>query len=368
MGGITRRSSTFPDAATLTAIEGVFIVDEAPMGAVQGSPSGTVCFVGEYEDGGFATDPAQPADVFHPPGGPIAVPRDKWAERVGTLGYSFQGVRNQFPCARRSLGEWWNGNAYVQAKDLAFRAFYGMRVETSVGALTFAPLAFVESGTVGPWALTSGQTLVVAVDGGATATAAVTGAGGTFALTAGAQLTLSLDGATAVTTTFAATDTTIDLAAARINATFGSTVTSNVGGQLRLASPTRGSSSRVQVVSATAGALAKLGLATGTTPLAPLGHVRDALVPIGADAGLGRGRHRAERGADGRREDRFAAVAPPPGDGRRHVRGDCRRRDRCARTRPPSRACPCSSTVAVDRAGRNRRGGSPSIGAHSRSR
>jgi hypothetical protein len=272
MGGITRRSSTFPDAATLTAIEGVFIVDEAPMGAVQGSPSGTVCFVGEYEDGGFATDPAQPADVFHPPGGAIAVPRDKWAERVGTLGYSFQGVRNQFPCARRSLGEWWNGNAYVQAKDLAFRAFYAMRVDTSVGALTFAPLAFVESGTVGPWALTSGQTLVVAIDGGATATATftgaaatVTGAGGTFALTAGEQLTLSLDGATAVTTTFAAIDTNVDLAAARINATFGSTVATNVGGQLRLTSPTRGSSSRVQVVSATAGTLAKLGLAAGTT-------------------------------------------------------------------------------------------------------
>lgn len=107
MGGITRRSSTFPDAATLTAIEGVFIADEAPMGAVQGSPSGTVCFVGEYEDGGFATDPAQPADVFHPPGGAIAVPRDKWAERVGTLGYSFQGVRNQFPCPCSSTSVDW---------------------------------------------------------------------------------------------------------------------------------------------------------------------------------------------------------------------------------------------------------------------
>jgi hypothetical protein len=30
------------------------------MGAVQGAPSGTVRYVGEYEDGGFATDPAQP--------------------------------------------------------------------------------------------------------------------------------------------------------------------------------------------------------------------------------------------------------------------------------------------------------------------
>lgn len=273
MGGITRRSSTFPDAATLTAIEGVFIVDEAPMGAVQGAPSGTVCFVGEYEDGGFAADPAQPLDAFHPAGGAISVPRDKWNDLVGTFGYTFRGLRNQFPCARRAGGEWWNGNSYVQAKDLAFRAFFAVRVDTSIGVLTFSPLAFVESGTVGPWALKDGQTLVFAVDGGAFGTATfngapavVTGAGAAFGtLIAGEQVTLSIDGGTGITTTFAAADTTVDAVIARIVSTFGFGLASNASGQLRLTSPTSGTSSRVQVVSATPGTLAKLGLALGVT-------------------------------------------------------------------------------------------------------
>lgn len=274
MAGFTRRFASMPDAATLSAIEGVVIVDTPPAGQVVSAGSGTVCLVGEFEDGGFATDPATPVDLFHPAGGLIAITSpNKWSDTVGTLGFPFNGVKNQYPCAVRSLGEWWNGNAYVQAKDLSFRRFLVARVDTSVGSVTFSPLAWVESSNAAPFALTTGQTLTLKVDGGATATATftgvaatVTGAAASFAtLTPGEYVDLSFDAGATVRTTFQSGDITIALVIARINAAFGSTVASNAAGQLALTSPTGGLSSKVIVVGGSTGTLTKLGISAGTT-------------------------------------------------------------------------------------------------------
>lgn len=269
----TRRFTSMPDLQTIREIEGPIIVDEAPEGAIQGADWGIVALACETEDGGFMTDPVQPADVYHPKGGPILVGRDQWAALVGTLGFTFNGLKNQFPCCRRSNGEFWNGNGYIQTKSLLFRRLYIVRVDTSIGSLVFSPLAFLESATAGPWTLAAGQTLVCSRDGGADTTAtfnataaSVTGSAATFGtIGAGEYVDLAIDGAAAVRTTFQTGDTTVGAVYARINAAFGSPIGSASGGQLKLDSATLGTSSKVQVVGGSTGTLTKLGLTAGTT-------------------------------------------------------------------------------------------------------
>lgn len=274
MAGFTRRFSSFPDRETIRAIEGVIIVDEAPAGAIEGADTGCVAFVGEYEDGGFAVDPVTPSDVYHPVGGPIAVAKEAWPGLVGTLGFPFNGLKNQFPACRISNEEFWNGNAYVQAKGLAFRKFYAVRVDTSIGNVTFSPLAFLETASAGPWSLSAAsQTIVFAIDGAGDSTAtftavaaSVTGAAASFAtLGAGEYVDISIDGKTAVRTTFQTGDTTIGAVVSRINAAFGSPIASNSSSQLKLASSTLGTSSSVQIVSGSTGTVAKLGHSVGTS-------------------------------------------------------------------------------------------------------
>lgn len=269
----TRRFTSMPDLATIREIEGPIIVDEAPEGAIEGDDWGSVAFAGECEDGGFMTDPAQPADAFHPAGGPIRVGRDQFAGLVGTLGFTFNGLKNQFPCCRKSNGELWNGNLYVQVKGYIFRRFYAIRVDTSIGSLVFSPLAFLETATPGPWTLASGQTLVVSRDGAADATATftgtaaqVTGSLASFAtLGAGEYVDIAIDGAAAVRTTFATGEDTVAEVVDAINRQFGSPIASNSAGQLRLTSPTLGTLSKVQVVGGSTGTVTKLGHAVGTT-------------------------------------------------------------------------------------------------------
>jgi hypothetical protein len=277
MAGFTRRYNYIPDAATLGQVPGVVIIDATPAGAVQAGDVGITCVVGETEDGPFATDPTTPLFPWFPPGGPVEILGGKYTDTVGGFGFtvpsSTSPLKSQYPCARRAMGELWNGNTYVQIKGLAFRRLFIARVDTSVGSLTFSPLAFVETSLRAPFALSPGQTVLAAVNGGGaltatfTATAAtVTGTGGTFAtLGAGQTLTLAFDGGRAVTVYFQAGDTTAALAIARINNAFGSPVATNSAGQITLTSSTVGSSSSVQVVSGTTGTLAILGLTAATT-------------------------------------------------------------------------------------------------------
>jgi len=273
MSGFPRRYNFLPDPTELASIEGVVIIDRPPTAGIQGADSGTVFLAAETEDGGFATDPAQPVDVYHPRGGPTFIPRDGWVGAVGGFGHTVNGAKYQYPCARLAFGEYWNGNGYVQAKGLAFRRLYVLRADTSVGSVTFSPLAFLESSGAGPWALATGQTVVAQVDGAGAVTATftgaaaqVTGAAAAFAtLTAGEYVDISVDGAVAIRTTFSAGDTTIGAVVTRINAAFGFPVASNSTSQLRLTSSTGGTGSKVQVVGGSTGTVTKLGHAVGTT-------------------------------------------------------------------------------------------------------
>lgn len=273
MSGFLRRFTSMPDLATIREIEGVIIVDEVPEADVDGSDWGCVAFLGEYEDGGFMTDPVKPADDYHPAGGALLVGKDAWAGLVGTLGFTFNGLKNQFPCCRKAVGELWNGNAYIQAKGLAFRKFYALRVDTSIGSLTFSPLAFLETATAGPWALSAGQTLVCSRDGGGDATAtfnataaSVTSASESFGtIGAGEYVDLAFDSGATVRTTFQTGDTTNALVVARINAAFGSPVSAVSTTHMTLASALLGTASKVQVVGGSTGTLAKLGLTAATT-------------------------------------------------------------------------------------------------------
>lgn len=270
MSGITRRFTYFPDAATIKRIEGIIIVDAAPAGTVQEAEAGTVCLIGETEDGGFMTDSPKPVDVYHLGGGPLNIPGGKWQEVLGTFGFTINGQKSQHPCARRSDGEFWNGNAYVQAKGLAFRKFYMGRVDTSVGSVTFSPMAFLESSSAQNWALTTGQTLVLSINGGADRTATFTGtkashtgAAGAFGtIVAGDTLTLSIDSGAFFTVEFRTGDTTVALCIDRINAAAGSPIAILSGGQIKIESGTGGLSSKV-IISASGGAV-KLGLTAGT--------------------------------------------------------------------------------------------------------
>jgi hypothetical protein len=267
----TRRFTSFPDAATLREIEGVVIVDSPPSGGVQEADSGTVALLGEFEDGGFATDPAVPADVYHPAGGLIAISRDKYVQTVGGLGYTVNGVRNKYPIARIGVGEAWNGNAFVQSRGLGFRRLYAVRVDTSIGSVTLAPIAYLESAGAAPWALSTGQTVIANVDGGADVTAtftgaaaSVTGVGGTFTgIVAGDYVDLAIDGNPNVRVTFQASDTTVAAVVARINAAFGYALASVATGQVKLDSSIGGTSSKIVI--GAGGAIAKLGLTAATT-------------------------------------------------------------------------------------------------------
>lgn len=298
MGGFNRRFSSMPDPATIAAIEGVVIVDDAPDGPVQPASSGTVVLVGEYEDGGFAVDAVAPALPYYPPGGLIDVGRDQWSQKVGTFGFTVNGVRNAYPCRRRGNGEAWNGNAYVQAKGLAFRRFLAARVDVSVGSVTLSPMAFLESATAGPWALATGQTLVASINGGANATATftgaaaqVTGAGATLStIAAGEYVDIALDGGATVRTTFQAGDVDITTVVARINQAFGATVASNATNQVRLTSPTGGTGSKVNVVGGSTGLVTKLGLTVAVTSgsgnVVNIGSVTAAEVKTVVEAGI----------------------------------------------------------------------------------
>ena len=269
----TRRYTSTPSLAEIESIEGVVLVDGAPEGSPQAAPNGTVCFVCEAEDGGFATDPKTPSTNYGAPGGLVEVFGGKWKQVLGGLGFTINGTKYQHPCARLAGGELWNGNGYVHFKGLQFRRLLVARVDTSVGSVTLLPLAFVETASAGPWALAAGQTLTVKPNGAGSATTVtmtatagtVTSSGESFStLTAGEYVQLAVDGAAAVTVTFQAGDNSQAGVVARVNATMGGPIAAVASGDITYSSPTLGTSSSLQVVAASSGTLAKLGLTAAT--------------------------------------------------------------------------------------------------------
>jgi hypothetical protein len=265
MSGFTRRFTALPTLATLLAIEGVSIIDLAPPDPVVGAGTGTVLLVGEFEDGLFAVDSTAKGSVE-------VFGSEDFRTKFGSLGYIYGGVVANNPCARKHLGECWNGNGYLKAFKLRAQRLLIARVDTSVGSVSFDVLASITGGA-GPFQLAAGQTLSVTTNTGTGATAAVTavvatvaGAGATFAsIISGDSFGIRIDGAPQVTVTFGASDISQAAVLAKINATLGFACAVTNTTQIDLRGIVAGTGGSVQLVELTTGVLAKIGHAVGTT-------------------------------------------------------------------------------------------------------
>jgi hypothetical protein len=269
--GFTRRWTYDPGNSVLQQIEGVDILDRAPPAVINGVGSGTVNIVGEFENGPFGvttevTSATQLAAVF------------------GGFGYTYSGIVGQNPCARQRYAdsaispEFWNGNGAVQLTGKRYSRLLVMRVDTSVGSVTFTRQANLLGASLFRYPLTTGQHLDVSIDGGAATVCTFTGtpatvnstSGETYAnITAGMQAVLGVDGLANFTVTFLGTDTTQAAVIARINQYAGFTMASADGGtKLTLTGIQGGTGGQVRVVSGTALAAngGPLNLAVATTP------------------------------------------------------------------------------------------------------
>jgi hypothetical protein len=252
-GGFIRRYSSDPTLAELTAIEGVVIIDRDPPATLAGIPAGTVCLVGEFEDGGY-----EPQAVVN---------GQDFLATYGSFGFTYDGVPGCNPCARARYAdgaltpEYWNGNGFIAATGKKFGGLVVVRVDTSVGEVQFTRLASLTGSSDFTFALSaSGQHLdfdigagtVVATFTGAVAT--VTSGVGVYPTTfvGGEQLVLTVEGDT-YTVTFLAADQTQAQVITRVNQTLGYTAfVSATATTIRFDGRIKGSSGSIEIVSQSA--------------------------------------------------------------------------------------------------------------------
>ena len=259
-----RRFTSEPTVEVLLEIEALNIIDMTPPAPLVGAGSCNVLVVGEFEDGPFA------ADLPDDGGGVLEVyGATDFLQKFGGFGYEYDGVPSNSPCARKHLQEFWNGNGFLKLYKMRASRMIIARVDTSVGAVSFDPLAVI-SGAVGPYQLTHGQQLTVTTGTGTAASTALTGqavtipgAGAAFAsIVSGDTVGLAVDGGPRVNVVFGATDITAALVVARINAAMGFTCAAINGAQVDL-SGLRPASPTGPVARSPAG---RLILSSGSTP------------------------------------------------------------------------------------------------------
>lgn len=265
MAGFLRRFTFVPPLEVIRQIEGVVIIDLAPPEPTTGAGTGTVLVVGEFDDGFFTTDEdgAGGVEVFG---------SADLRQKFGGFGYTYSGVPSSNPCSRRHLLEDWNGNGFIKLCGLRAQRLIVARVDTSVGSVSFDPLACLLGGT-GPFVVTSGGTLSVTTQAGTAASDAITGAAATVAgaleafatIVSGDSFGIRVDGGQQVTVTFGAADTTVAAVVARINAAVGYAAGSDNAGELDLVGILQGTAGSIQLIETTPGVLAKLGHSAGTT-------------------------------------------------------------------------------------------------------
>lgn len=264
MSAYVRRFTFDPGNDVLLNIESVNILDLTPPASLSGIGTGTVMMVGEFDNGpyNFVLEIDDAID---------------YQRQFGTLGYTYQGVQAQNPCAiaRKADGtpfpEYWNGNAFVQVNGKQFARLLLCRVNTSTGAVQFTKLPYVTGAVAAlTYSLTTGAILSLDIGAGPVSStftgvaATVTGSGATFgSVTAGMTAVLGYDAQANITVTFQSTDTTIAAAIARINQFAGFTFATNNAGQIALTGVQAGTGGSVRVVSGTG--LTVLGLTAGTT-------------------------------------------------------------------------------------------------------
>lgn len=263
MAGFVRRFTEEPPIEVILQIEGVVIIDLVPPPPVTGAGTGTVLLFGEMEDGPFANDSA---------GGPLEVfGSTDLQQKFGAFGFEYDGIPSQNPAARRHLQELWNGNGFLKLFKLRAQRLIVARVDTSVGAVSFDPLACAKGG-VGPFQLLNGDVLTVetASGGPASSTAVngvpvtIAGLGEAFAtIASGDTVGIRIDGGPQVNVIFAATDVTDALVAARINLALGYTAAVVNAGEVDISGIRPGHGGSVELIDVIAGALAKIGQVEG---------------------------------------------------------------------------------------------------------
>lgn len=140
MAGFKRTFATDPGRNVLSDIEAVNVIDVAPPARAVGAGVGTVCMVGEFEDGPFDT----PIEVF---GGSDLL------AKFGGLGFARTTGQSRDPVARRSGGdEAWNGNGFIQLRNKRFSRLMVVRANNSAGQVELNRLA-THVGGVAPFDL-----------------------------------------------------------------------------------------------------------------------------------------------------------------------------------------------------------------------
>lgn len=264
MSTFLRRFLFDPGQSVLLNIESVNILDLDPPAAIIGVGTGAVLIVAEFENGPVNTvlEVTSPLDLM---------------TNLGGFGYTYQGVVGNFPCAvaRKAdatlTAENWNGNGFIQLNGKQFARLLVCRADTSVGSVSFSPLAYVTGASKFRYTLTAGQILSLDVGAGFTsatftATAAtVTSVAAAYVVVAGDTLTLGYDGAANFTTTFLTGDNSQAAVIARINQYAGFAIAAVSAGQFSLTGIQKGNQGQLRVVSGSAGVLATLGLTAATT-------------------------------------------------------------------------------------------------------
>lgn len=272
MAGFVRRFRFVPPLSQILEIEGAVIVDLTPPAPITGAGTGTVLVVGEFEDGPFGNVPLNAEGTS---GIQEAFGSQDLEQRWGSFGYTYNGVTAQNPSARIGDGELWNGNAFLKLFGLRANRLLIGRADTSVGEVSFSPLACITSTRSLPTVLSPGDLVTFTSDIGGPASsdviaataATVVGAAGTFptGFTGGETITITVN-LTTKNIVFSAADQTNIQVIAKINAVMGFTLAVDSAGEIDfINSLTLGTGSFVTLADVTPGILAILGHSAGTT-------------------------------------------------------------------------------------------------------
>lgn len=255
MTAFLRRFTGNPGLDVITEIEGVVLLDQEPPGQVAGTGSRAVCCVAEFENGPFNT----PTELFG---------AQDQLSTFGELGFVYDGVPAQNPCARKRLPDsattpsYWNGNGFLWLHGARFRRIFAVRVDTSVGTVKFTRLASVLGATTQGFVtfnLEPAQTLVLTIDGSDTtvtfdaAVATKLSADGTYNSTfaGGESITYVIDDVE-YTTTFLLADQSHAQVVARLNATVGYTAFAQSTLKTSITGRRRGTAGNVRILSVSA--------------------------------------------------------------------------------------------------------------------
>ena len=289
MSAFVRRFLNTPSLEVLNSIEAVNVVDLAPPSPTVGVGSGTLLAVGEYEDGPFAAGGDSPFFAGDKGVQQIFSSEDM-VQRFGGFGYTYGQTPHNNPCARRHLSEFWNGNGYIKLKYCRPRRLLLSRVDTSVGEVSFQPLATIAGGR-GTFQLAPALQLAITTSSGGPASstainavaAQVTGVAGTYPtlFVGGETMSIQIDGGPVIAVGFTAGDQALANVISRINTVVGLPIASNSGGQLRLTGQILGTAGQIVVANVSGTPLTTFGITPGTT--AGTGNVANSVAVTAAE-------------------------------------------------------------------------------------